>query len=245
MSLTLKNITDVYEEYLRKENDKNAVERYIGKGGWFSASNAGGCYRKQAYKTIKEETDIPDQKSLFRMRIGSLIHDDIQRALLKYKHDGILITEGEIEIPELNVRGYFDIAELNGGIELVDLKTIAAYSWKRKFGRKENRDPSPSNKYELQLGTYGIGLQNKIGKDISTMRLIYYKKDDSTFKEIIVPKSYMNQAVEYWQEVNRLCLPEPKWDNLVPGEDMGIPFESWECNFCQYKSKCPSPFKKG
>jgi CRISPR/Cas system-associated exonuclease Cas4 (RecB family) len=241
--VNLNQIKEIYEEYLRKENSKNFIERYIGKEGYFNASWAGHCIRKHAYKMLKQEIIPPDRDSLFKMRIGTLVHDDIQKALQKYYNGkGILITEGEIEIPDLNVRGYFDIAEVYGGIQLNDLKTIAAFAWKRKFGRKENRDPNPSDKYELQLGTYGLGLELKLGKQIVYMSIIYYKKDDSSFKEVIIIPKYKEKAIEYWKNVLSYCKPDVKIDELTPGDTLGVPYESWECRYCSYMHVCPSPF---
>jgi hypothetical protein len=250
-------IMSIYEEHLRKESFKNSIERYQGKEKWFGASSAGSCYRKQAYKNMKAEAEAPDAKSLFRMRLGEMVHVDIQQALAKYHHDSLLIFESEIRLPELHVRGFLDIAEIeNNTLTIADLKTIAAFAWQKKFGLKKNRATIQSTKYEKQIGTYAEGQRRKcakLGIEIKgdpNLRLIYYKKDDSSFREVDVSPKYIEKALEYWREVNRLVNPggdvdaEPLWDNMVPGEDLGCPFESWECNFCAYKKGCPSPFKK-
>jgi CRISPR/Cas system-associated exonuclease Cas4 (RecB family) len=241
--LTQRNFEDIYEEYLRKEGSKNAIERYVGKGKWFNASNAGHCYRKHKYKMIEAKAESPDKKSLFRMRIGDLVHQDIQTALLKYYKDKLIMTEVEVEIKRLNVRGYLDLVFIDGTeADLKDIKTAAAFAWRRKFGRPENRDPNPSDKYELQVGTYALGLEDNKGLHVDNMDLIYYKKDDSGIKFVNINIEYKKKAENYWLEVLKACKQDV--DKLVPGDEYGVPFESWECNYCQYKALCPSPFKK-
>jgi len=241
--LTQEQLEDIYEKYLRNESSKNAIERYIGKTKWFNASSAGHCYRKHKYKSLEEKAESPDRKGLFRMRVGDLIHQDFQTALLKYYDDNIIMTEVEIELIELNVRGYLDIVIIDAKkADLKDIKTSAAYAWKRKFGRLENRDPNPSVKYELQVGTYGLGLEHKLKLDVVNMDLAYYKKDDSSIKFVNIVGDFKKKAKEYWLETLSVC--KQKLDDIIPGEHLGVPFESWECNYCPYKGTCPSPFIK-
>ncbi len=243
--LTQTNLEEVYEDYLRKESNKNAVERYYGKSKWFGASSAGSCYRKQKYKMLGEKTDPIDAKSLYRMRIGTLVHDDFQTALLKYYNNKIIMTEVEVELEDLNVRGYLDILLIDGKKgDLKDIKTSAAFAWRRKFGLYKNRDPNPSEKYELQIGTYALGAEKKFDIEVVNMDIIYSKKDDSSIRFVNINTDYKEKAKEYWKEVSTVCKQDLKL--LEPGEHIGVPFESWECNYCQYKSICPSPFiKKG
>jgi len=243
--LTQDKFEEVYETYLRKESTKSWVEKHVEKeeSVWFSASSAGHCYRKQKYKLLKEKAEAPDRKGLFRMRIGDLIHEDFQKALLTYYKDHLVLTELEIELKELNVRGYLDILIIDKQeADLKDIKTSAAYAWKRKFGRIENRAPTQSEKYELQLGTYGLGLEETKGLQLVNMDLIYYKKDDASIKFVNINDGYKEKAKEYWKEVSSVCKQD--LDKIIPGEDIGVPFESWECNYCQYKKVCPSPFIK-
>ena len=243
----LNNILQTYDEYLRKEADKNAIERYIGKEGWFNASWAGHCFRKHVYKMLRQEPLPQDTKSLITMRLGSVLHDDIQSAMLKHwiGQDAIVICESEVELPEFNVRGYYDIALVyKNKIHLIDIKTIGSFGWKRKFGLKKNREPNPSEKYELQIATYALGCEAKYSKPVVNMSLLYYNKDKSDMKEINILNSYKTKAKAYWESVLTYCKPEPKLDDLEPGETYGCPFESWECNYCLFKHVCHSPLIK-
>jgi len=209
-----------------------------------SASSAGHCYRKHKYKILGTEIDPIDKKSLFRMRIGDLVHEDIQTALLKYYNDSLIMTEVEVESKKLGVRGFLDIVIIEKQeADLKDIKTSAAYAWTKKFGLKKNREVNSSEKYELQIGTYGLLLEEKLGLRTVNMDLIYYKKDDSSIRFVNVSGDYKKKAQEYWLETAKMCKQDV--DKLVPGDEMGVPFESWEWNYCPYRSKCPSPFKKG
>ena len=70
-------------------------------------------------------------------------------------------TEYQIIIESLNVMGSADIVLLDseGTASVLDIKTTHSYKWKMMFGR--NKDPKPSRMYELQLGTYALGVCNQ------------------------------------------------------------------------------------
>jgi len=240
--LKVEDLNDVYGQYLEKEGIKDYIDRSSGENStWFSASSAGHCYKKHKFKLLKTETDKFPVESLLKMRLGNLFHDDVQKALIKYFKKGFISTEYLIENEDMNVRGFIDILIIDSIIEVDDIKTISSYQYRKKFGRKENRDKVQSDKYELQVGTYAVAMQKKLGREVNSMNIIYYKKDDSTIKIVPVSHDYKEKALEYWDNVGKECKKEI--DELVPG-DYGIPFESWECKFCQYASKCNSPFKK-
>ena len=114
---------------------------------------------------------------------------------------------------------------------------MATYPWKKKFGLKKNREPNPSIKYELQVGTYALGLESKLSLPVDNIDITYYKKDDSSFKFVNIDKKYKKKAKEYWEEVATVCKQSLR--DIEPGEHLGVPFESWECNYCQYKKYMP------
>ena len=77
-------ITDLYEEYIVKKNDDNQAERYDGNEHWYHASSVGFCSRKLYFESIEKvkPTNPPNSTSLRLLRLGTVIHDDIQNALI-------------------------------------------------------------------------------------------------------------------------------------------------------------------
>ena len=154
------DIVGVYADYTKELQEENRNKRYKGKEHYYHASGAGSCSRKLYFESVlKAEPSNPiDEKSLRLLRLGTLVHNDFEKALLKYntkvyskvdsnignntKDNIVFHTEGEIIIEDLNVRGFYDIVvDDDRGVEpkiyLYDLKTCAAYSWKVKFGRNK------------------------------------------------------------------------------------------------------------
>ena len=154
------NIEEIYHEYLLGESDKHK-QKYEKYKGWFSASSAGSCHRKQWYKINDYEEVEHAIKPLRVMRLGTIVHKDIEKAINKYVtfHDleYQVYTEHRIKLPKIKVVGHLDVAvSATDKIYVYDLKTAHSFKWKKVFGR--NVDPNPSVNYQLQLGTYGLGM---------------------------------------------------------------------------------------
>ena len=117
-------------------------------------------------------------------------------------------VEGELTIPELNVRGFYDIIvddkTEDRKVYLYDIKTCGGYAWKMKFGRNKKLDPSTH--YELQLGTYGYAIKEMFGQ-LDGMYLYYYNKDNSDMRAVEVPLTYVSRAYLFWKNIN----DEHKW----------------------------------
>lgn len=242
------DIISKYDEFIKKENDKNREKRYDGKEHWYHASGAGSCSRKLYYESVlkAEPTNPINPDSLRLMRLGTIVHDDIQRSLTLYSNDVNkeiesnkekekikFHVEKEITIPSLNVRGFYDVVSEGGKVYLFDIKTCASYSWKMKFGRKRQFDPSIH--YELQLGTYGYAVEEQFGR-LDGMYLWFYNKDNSKTRPVEVPLTFTSRAYLYWKNVNdehKQGLPEFR---------KGVsPVQDWNCKYCQFLDLCNPP----
>tara|TARA_R110002051_G_scaffold34467_2_gene76784 strand:+ start:2233 stop:2976 length:744 start_codon:yes stop_codon:yes gene_type:complete len=233
-------IEDVYAGWLVKKNDKNR-EKYREHKGVFSASSAGSCFRKQYLKS-KNLAEPPLDKRVMRLlRLGTIVHEDIQTSLKHYFRNTDtklkLYIEHQIRIPELNVIGHLDAALYDSeeeSIKLYDIKTSASYKWRMKFGRKKEKNGSIN--YNLQLGTYAFGLGEELKTTNVDMSILWYNKDTSAFREERIPQEWIGSAVEYWEEVNE-TLDGVTSDNgaeLIPGS-YGVPMMNWECRYCGFK----------
>ena len=252
---------EIYHEYLVHKNKQNVKERYKGKESWYHASGAGFCSRKLYYESVEQAvpTNPPNKLSMRKMGVGTIVHEDIQNALIYYNNiynniynkennkdiskldivENMRVkfdVEGEIELPELNVRGYYDIVtEEDNSIGLYDIKTSANFSWKLKFSSKNVR-PQENRNHFLQLGTYGLAVKKKYGR-LDQMGIIYYNKDTSVMRKVNVPIDYIRQARLYWHSVND---EHSKGD--VPRFQLGTsPVYKWCCNYCQFKDHCKPP----
>ena len=230
-------IEDIYNEYLQKINDTHH-EKYKDHKGWFSASSAGSCFKKQHLKKIGAEEKPFDKRTMRVLRLGTIVHSDLEKALENYVYDENIkvYTEERIELPEVKVVGHLDVAfqdTQNETLSVCDLKTAHSFKWKKMFGR--NIDPTPSVNYQLQLGTYGIGLGRRLDIQDVDLSIIWYKKDDSLMKVQPINSIWLDRAYEYWTELNEVLE-----DGNVPEVgDINTPVDNWECNYCPYKgSSC-------
>ena len=242
------DIEAIYHSYL--VHIESLREQTIEK---FHASASGSCYRKQLYSYFNYPQDAKDSKSYRILRLGTIMHEDIENAVARYqdlqedKDMGEIYIEEKIELSDLNVVGTFDLAEStywkNGKTKftLYDIKTAAAYKWTTMFGRVENRKPNSAKNYKLQLGTYALGINEKFNPGKIEMYLLWYNKNTSHMREQPVDPKWMDDALEYWAGLNGWLDDCGKKfeEDLVVGVE-GVPFQDWECRYCQYYSICPS-----
>ena len=236
----------IYDDYLNDLQDKRSEEVYVGHEDKYNASSAGQCFKKHWYKTNKYEGTPIDQRTNRLFRLGTLVHEDIQLAIERYKewknNDLSIEIETEVNIPLFNVRGHIDVVIINDAskeILIYDMKTAHSFKWKLLFGQIKNRKPNADDGYRLQIATYILGMQHNakyIDYDYEAI-LWYYKKDTSHTKSSYVDKRWIQQAIDYWGEVNTTLEGIEEPDDLPRGS-YGIPNEDWECGYCPFESIC-------
>jgi hypothetical protein len=240
-----------YLEYIRDVNSKRERTTEV-----FHASAAGRCYRQQMYAYYNHPQDPLDDKSLALLRLGTIIHEDVDKSNQLFIAKNTLemstrkvYSEERVELPDLRVVGTFDAGEYiesENKFKLYDLKSAAAYKWQTHFGLKKNRIPNSDANYKLQLGTYAAACIDKFldpTKDHTIeMYLLWYNKNTSAMRLQPIPNEWIDNALEYWGEVNELLeeLGNEYIDDLEPGFSPGVPFQDWECKYCPYYSTCPS-----
>ena len=241
------DIKSIYHDYLVHLESKR--DRTKNK---FHASSSGSCFRKQMYNYYEFPQDVKDDKSYRLLRLGTIVHEDIENALMYYgghTHGGRIYIEHEVEIEPLNLVGTFDAGEMitDGDkvtFNLYDMKTAAMYTWSKKFAREiKNRDPKVDTNYKMQIGTYALAMNEKHDLDKINMYLVWYRKNDSFVRETLVNNKWIDKALEYWTEVNEILEESGKKfeEDLTPGIYPGVPAQpEWECGYCPYYSICPS-----
>ena len=177
-----------------------------------------------------------------KMRIGTLVHEDIQNAI-QYIYDDYKVM-CEIPVTYKRVKGHLDVAiEIDKeNVMLIDIKTMAAYPWSKKYGRDKSPDAAIWSK--LQLATYSLGLKEDYGYKNVHMFLLNYNKNTSAMRfEAVNAGFFENEVERYWNEVeiivNQLLEEPNRIKQLVDG-----PVHNWECNYCDYSSHCPVQYVK-
>ena len=235
------DIPKIYNDYLEQKRVENK-EKYKDVKGWFSASAAGSCFRKQLYRTMDLPIDPMDIRSNRLLRLGTLVHADFEKALDEHVEDvSTIVTEHQIRLPELNVVGHLDVGVIDAKqdkIEVYDIKTAGAWKWRMKFGK--NPDRNPSINYELQLATYGIGLGNEYDITDIDLYIMWYNKDNSQMRKEQVSNLYMEEAFDYWTDLNKEVNSTNDLEKLIPGKHDNVPIYNWECKYCEFQGKyCP------
>ena len=148
--------------------------------------------------------------------------------------------EKEIFLPELNVRGFYDlvcVSDFDGSVYLIDFKTMANFSWSRKFGWK-NPDTNPSIHQEIQLATYGLFVQKEFGR-LDGMFLYFYNKDNSKMRPVEVSMMMLKRAENFWINVNE------EHKKGLPSFKQGVsPVQDWNCSYCPFLDHCNPPNRK-
>ena len=239
------DIQSLYNSYLVQKENLGERDKEV-----FHASSAGTCLRKQMYSYYDFPQDAKDKRVQRLLRLGTIVHKDIEDAIAHYEDvnsDGNeqVFIEDKIELKELNVVGTYDVGKLDiekNKFTLWDLKTAAAYTWTTVFGRIENRKANAGRNYKYQLGTYALGINKKYKVSKVEMYLLWYRKNDSFWKEQLISPEYIEKALEYWITVNETLEDCGKFfeDELKPGYWEGVPYQDYECGICSYKSICPS-----
>jgi len=235
----------VLEHYLDGIQETENVIRSQRPIGKYSASSAGKCFKQVYYQSIQAERTPFEFRVKALLRDGTLFHKDMEDASHNYVWpDNIkILVEHDINLEELNVLGRLDLAMLDentGYARVIDYKTVNAWKWRLKFGLKKNRDKKPSKMYELQLGTYALGLakEYEIPNANMELELLWKNKDTSGMKPEIIDSIFIELADYYWQDLNEALEEITSPDELVPHETFGVPMEEWECKYCAYVQQC-------
>ena len=77
------DVESIYNDHIVRKNEENYKERYDGKENHYHASGAGICSRKLYYESVEviPTTNPANEKSSRIMRLGTIVHDDLQQAL--------------------------------------------------------------------------------------------------------------------------------------------------------------------
>lgn len=236
---------EILEKYLDGINEADNIVRSKRPIGKFSASSAGKCFKQVYYQSLQAERKPFEFRVKALLRDGTLFHSDMEKANTHYDwpEQMLVMIEKDISIEKLSVLGRLDLALLNlktGKVKVTDYKTVNSYKWRLKFGLKKNRDKSPSKMYELQVGTYALGIaeEHDIRYEDFELELLWKNKDTSAMKEEEIDWAFIRMAELYWEDLNEALEDITSPEDLIPYETFGVPMEHWECKYCAYLEQC-------
>ena len=74
------DVEGLYSSYLEEKN-KDYKKKYSKYKGWFSASSAGSCFKKQLLKREGKVEPPMDNRVMRLLRLGTIVHEDIQKSI--------------------------------------------------------------------------------------------------------------------------------------------------------------------
>ena len=180
-----------------------------------------------------------DFKSLYSTETGKMLHTLVQNTL--YNLNATVLQNIPLYVPEYNIKGEADVAIIdphrNNVIHLIDIKTMRNYPWSKRFGKKDNRDAHADDGYELQVGTYHLGLQRLFPEKEIKDYLLYLRKESGSLRIRQLNIDY-NLVHEYWIELGKY-IEKRKEGKIRPIiGTFPTPYMEWECRVCPYKGIC-------
>ena len=215
------NIHDIYLNFLKYKNQENAESRDDGK---FHASSTGSCYRKQMYRLEDYPQDDMDDSSYKVLRLGTVVHKDFENAIEHHLEKNAkeitskkisIFSEKKVSLDKYNVTGTLDIGEYieENGV----------------------------------FNLYGMAIKEELDVKELNMFLVFYNKNTSMIREVkVYADEWIDKATDYWEELTSLASTMKNGlfeEKLRPGWQFGVPYEDWECKYCNYKTICPSNLK--
>jgi len=165
-------MTDLYNTGVRKIIDEHLVEeskKQRDYNGYFSASSAGYCMRKNLFELLGvPHVDKEDRARLQRVfTAGHVFHSWIQELT---KEAGISIAqEVELKDDELNVIGHFDdlcLIELPVEQNVEARQNLILYDYKTANSRSFDYKKELSHFHKMQLGTYMYMIRQLAKKEL-------------------------------------------------------------------------------
>jgi hypothetical protein len=187
MSLYQTGVRQVIDDFLLEESKKK--RNY---NGYFSASSAGYCMRKNLFEVLGVPPVKEDARKQRVFTAGHLFHEWIQKLT---QSAGISISqEGELVDDDLNVIGHYD------DLVLIDNKQIL-YDYKTASSRSFGYKKELSHYHKMQLGTYVYLLRKSGYTELVEARILVLEKDTLRTKEFVLhwTPQLEKEVVGYWR----------------------------------------------
>ena len=207
-------------EKVLKEKDLARNADRAGRPHRFSPSSFGRCYRLQYWNRKAEPiSDPPDTKGMMKMAEGTKTHEMVQSYLPK--------EVVEVEILTDDVKGYADIVTEDC---VYDIKTCDEWQFKRYWRIPTDKAVLAKSSNFLQVCWYALELKKKyaciIGWIKGTLR------EECRVEHKIEAMEFYPQLVEELDTLRMFWLKE----ELPPAVPRA--FGGYDCNYCNWRTKC-------
>lgn len=231
----------------------NAVEVEREPDGHWHPSSISGCPRQALYgfRGVKA-TNPRDDRSKRILRVGHLLHEFVQAAILADPEVEIFYPEISLHDQALNIVGHADglMRLKDGSWLLLEFKTINSMAFKyRDLPKPEHVTQVTAYMkavrdfgcvYTLPDGT--IGNIAPLGEKLRSARIVYVSKDDMRVEECAFFYSDDKEAalVERvnFLELHRVNDTYPDRLPLVADKKNGGLKRDWQCGYCPWQDLC-------
>ena len=261
------DLESLYAGYIDAVNEENRKTRYEGKEEYFQGSSAGLCSRKHYFSVTKvPKTNQPEKKGNRIMRLGTVIHDDFEKAMKfieKLKKEKKASKRKEKEFNNgsnisLNISSLLstikDIKRIYTEEEIV----LKEFKVRGHYDIVFEMNTGEVFLYDLKTnGSYPYKM--KFGRNPELKQAIHQELQLGTYGLAILEKFgrldgmflyYYNKDTSMLKQkevpMTYLNAAEKYWKDLNVRLDMGLPpvkedespMYGWECNYCNYKDHC-------
>lgn len=218
------DILDAYIEHIDEERVPD---------GKFHPSSLWMCDRQAVMVARGEkQSSPPDAKTKRVFKIGSAIHEFVQRAMQhKYEYDGSPYhLETEFSIEEEHLAGHGDDALFLNW--LTPDEEVVVYEYKSTRSLAKQRSSKSASAHHIKQGaTYAAALAAK-GYKIKELHVVYYEKTNLDIEEFVYPYD-PEWRVKLDEKIEQLV---PYLDK--PGEYPACSGEKWAKPYCPFYPIC-------
>ena len=186
----------------------------------FRFSDVMNCSRQLGYKAAGlPMTDAMDGSSLAVTAMGSLLHEDIQKAVAARWPD--MTFEGKGIVRDL-ISGHYDIDDPEGD-ESIEIKTVGAYKFDlsiglfRSPGRGQPARMRPEGGQGPSTSHICQGGFNARAHGRSTVRIVYLSREAVSVNK--AEEAGLGSVERFWAE---WTFPESSWGPLVDAETIRL-----------------------
>lgn len=237
-----------------------AVDRYVASlhedrepDGYWHPSSISGCLRQALYERHGTAvTDPRDDRSKRILRVGHIMHEFVQAALLADPEVVAFYSEVELRSDSLGVTGHCDGLLLlsDGSWEVLELKTINSMAFRYKDLPKAPHIVQVTSYLKVLRDEGGKALDAEgnaviippLGDRLSRARIAYVSKDDLLVSEHTVlwtpdkEADLLGRLDTLNQHLAAGTLPERLPDEQ--DKKSGKPKRAYLCNYCPFSTHC-------
>jgi hypothetical protein len=229
-------------------------------------SSAHGCARQWAYAALAQPTEAWDVASTWVTRLGTLIHEVAQEAIVERYPD--FKAEVPSKVNEYISGSADGLARIDDYRAIVEIKTVGNYVWQQQtgFGQFKKTDPKgPKPAAIVQAGMNAIGIENTYTplEYVDYLCLITMAKEAVSIGKAAkmgIENPYDRFVAEWWfprmewedptlEEIDRMTLageqieagelPAPE----VVNDDyqrvsIRAASDCWQCDYCSFRTLC-------